>query len=143
VEQVRLNPVVDQNVVTYAAIIAVPNSELKLKPGMTATATIEIERRNNVLRIPNAALRYRPAGEPKGGGPEAWVASSGAPVRVALKTGLSDGTYTEALSGGIAEGALVITGKQAVPGQEQTRTGAVPGNPFAATQQGPQRFPRD
>jgi HlyD family secretion protein len=55
VEQLRLNPVVEQNVVTYAAIIAVPNTELKLKPGMTATITIEIDARSNVLRVPNAA----------------------------------------------------------------------------------------
>jgi len=60
VSQVRLQPIVTQNVVTYATVIDVPNTELKLKPGMTATVTIEIARRNDVVRVPNAALRFRP-----------------------------------------------------------------------------------
>ena len=63
VEQVRLQPAVVQNVVTYSTVIAVPNPELKLKPGMTANVTIEIARRDNVLRIPNAATRFRPTPE--------------------------------------------------------------------------------
>jgi HlyD family secretion protein len=63
VKEVRLNPVTVQNVVTYATVIDVPNPELKLKPGMTAQVTIEIARRENVLRIPNAALRFRPTKE--------------------------------------------------------------------------------
>ena len=60
VTQVRLEPVIQQNVVTYATVIDAPNAELKLKPGMTATVTVEIARRNNVTRIPNAALRFNP-----------------------------------------------------------------------------------
>jgi HlyD family secretion protein len=60
VAQVRLQPIVTQNVVTYATVIDVPNQQLKLKPGMTATVTIEIARRNDVIRVPNAALRFRP-----------------------------------------------------------------------------------
>jgi HlyD family secretion protein len=60
VKQVRLNPVTVQNVVTYSTVIDVPNPELKLKPGMTANVSIEIARRDNVLRVPNAALRFRP-----------------------------------------------------------------------------------
>jgi HlyD family secretion protein len=63
VSQVRLNPLVQQNVVTYATVIDVPNNELKLKPGMTANVNIEIARRTNALRIPNAALRFRPTPE--------------------------------------------------------------------------------
>jgi HlyD family secretion protein len=63
VEQVRLQPAVVQNVVTYSTVIAVPNAELKLKPGMTANVSIEIARRSNVLRVPNAALRFRPTNE--------------------------------------------------------------------------------
>ena len=57
VHQVRLQPTTVQNVVTYSTVISVPNEELKLKPGMTANVTIEISRKNNVLRIPNAALQ--------------------------------------------------------------------------------------
>jgi HlyD family secretion protein len=63
VTQVRLQPVVVQNVTTYGAVISVPNRELKLKPGMTANVKIEIAKRTNVLRIPNAALRFRPTDE--------------------------------------------------------------------------------
>ena len=60
VEQVRLQPAVVQNVVVYSTVIAVPNPQLKLKPGMTATVGIEIARRNNVLRVPTASVRFRP-----------------------------------------------------------------------------------
>ena len=63
VSQVRLQPAVVQNVVTYSTVISVPNPELKLKPGMTANVNIEIARKNNVLRIPNAATRFRPTPE--------------------------------------------------------------------------------
>ena len=63
VKQVRLNPVTVQNVVTYSTVIDVPNPELKLKPGMTANVNIEIARRDNVLRVPNAALRFRPTAD--------------------------------------------------------------------------------
>ena len=60
VSQVRLEPIVVENVVTYATQIDVPNPDLRLKPGMTATVTLEIARRNDAVRIPNAALRFRP-----------------------------------------------------------------------------------
>ncbi len=60
VSQIRLEPVVQQNVVTYATVVDAPNPDLKLKPGMTATITLEIARRDNVPRVPNAALRFRP-----------------------------------------------------------------------------------
>ena len=63
VSQVRLEPKVQQNVVTYATVIDVPNNELKLKPGMTANVNVEIARSSNVLRIPNGALRFRPTAE--------------------------------------------------------------------------------
>jgi HlyD family secretion protein len=63
VAQVRLQPIVQQNVVTYATVIDVPNPELKLKPGMTANVTVEIAKRTDVTKIPNAALRFRPTPE--------------------------------------------------------------------------------
>jgi HlyD family secretion protein len=120
VSQVRLNPVTVQNVVTYVGMIDVANPELKLKPGMTATVTIEIQRRNGVLRAPAAALRFRPTAEmlaalglePASGAERnsLWVETSAGitPVRVSL--GLSDGAHTEILDGDIREGAAVITG---------------------------------
>jgi len=63
VSQIRLQPVVVQNVTTYATIINVPNPELKLKPGMTANLRVQIARRPDVMRIANAALRFRPTVE--------------------------------------------------------------------------------
>ncbi|MFN7982235.1 MAG: efflux RND transporter periplasmic adaptor subunit [Vicinamibacterales bacterium] len=63
VSQVRLEPKVQQNVVTYATVIDVPNADLRLKPGMTANVNVEISRASNVLRIPNAALRFRPSND--------------------------------------------------------------------------------
>lgn len=63
VSQIRLEPVVTQNVVTYATVIDAPNPDLRLKPGMTATIALETARRDNVLRIPNTALRFRPTNE--------------------------------------------------------------------------------
>ncbi len=63
VTQIRLQPVVVQNVTTYGTVITVPNKQLKLKPGMTANVKIEINKRLNAVRIPNAALRFRPTNE--------------------------------------------------------------------------------
>jgi len=60
VDQVRLNPTTVQNVVTYSTVIDVPNPDYRLMPGMTANLNIEVARRSNVLRVPNAAIRFRP-----------------------------------------------------------------------------------
>ncbi len=60
IEQMRLNPTNVQNVVTYNVVIDVSNPEQKLKPGMTANLTITIDERNNVLKVPNSALRFTP-----------------------------------------------------------------------------------
>jgi hypothetical protein len=63
VAQIRLQPVVVQNVTTYGTIINVPNPQLKLKPGMTANLRVQIATRSNVLRVPNAAIRFRPTND--------------------------------------------------------------------------------
>jgi hypothetical protein len=63
VAQVRLQPQVVQNVTTYGTVIDVPNPDLKLKPGMTANVKVEIAKRSDVLRVPNAALRFRPTAD--------------------------------------------------------------------------------
>ena len=118
VEQVRLNPVVASNVVTYAAIVSAPNPALELKPGMTANLTIEAARRDGVLRVPAAALRFRPAADllaalgaiaPSGGGTVVWRQSEEGIAAVKVKTGLSDGAWTEVVAGDLAEGAQVVT----------------------------------
>ena len=63
VAQVRLNPMIDQNVVTYTTVIDVPNRDLELRPGMTANVTVRVDSRRDVLRIPSNALRFKPNDE--------------------------------------------------------------------------------
>ena len=86
VSQIRLSPQTVQNVVTYPVMLDVPNQDLKLKPGMTANVQIPVDARRDVLRVPNAALRFRPdpadvAGADKGkGGASASTGSAAAPA---------------------------------------------------------------
>ena len=62
VSQVRLEPITDQNVVTYTTVIETRNDQLRLRPGMTANVVVQVESKHGVLKVPNAALRFRPAG---------------------------------------------------------------------------------
>src|SRR5204862_7287610 len=62
ISEIRLNPQTVQNVVTYSVILGIENPDMKLKPGMTANITITVDQRNNVLKVPNASLRYTPPG---------------------------------------------------------------------------------
>jgi HlyD family secretion protein len=86
ISEIRLEPQTVQNVVTYSVIIHVENPQLKLKPGMTANLTVVIDQRDNVLTVPNSALRFRPSGVTQekvtelirgsfGGGPNAGAAA--------------------------------------------------------------------
>jgi HlyD family secretion protein len=68
VAQLRLQPITVQNVVTYTTVIAVSNPELKLRPGLTANVSIEVARRDDVLKLPAAALSFRPASAAPSGG---------------------------------------------------------------------------
>ena len=142
VSQIRLQPQVVQNVVSYTTVIDVPNPEGKLKPGMTANVSIEIARADDVLAVPNAALRFQPsaneAGPSAGQGrrqrPEGrrgdgqaagrvWTVSGDGklqPVRV--HTGLSNGTATAILDGNLQEGTTVVTGLTAVNGKVTSST---------------------
>jgi len=110
--QVRNAPITVQNVVTYDVVIQVDNPELKLKPGMTANVSIIISLRKDVLKIPNAALRFilvemsKPSVQQKGAG--VWILEQGKPERVPVSTGISDGSYTELVSGKISAGQEVI-----------------------------------
>ena len=63
ISQVRLSPVTVEGVVTYTAILTVDNTDLSLRPGMTATATITVDQVKDTLLVPNAALRYSPPAE--------------------------------------------------------------------------------
>jgi HlyD family secretion protein len=118
VRQVRLAPVVDQNVVSYITVIDVPNPDLALKPGMTATVAIETARADDVLRVPTSALRFRPDGDPapvprnRGRGTrQVWVLGAKDGLQpIAVQTGLSDGAVTAVTGGELQEGARVVTG---------------------------------
>jgi HlyD family secretion protein len=111
VSQVRLLPVTEQNVVSYVTIIDVLNRDLKLKPGMTANVTVEIARADDVLRVPNAALRFR-AGD--GRGPRVWtLGADGDPRPVQVQTGISDGATTTIAEGALSDDAVVVTGMAA------------------------------
>jgi HlyD family secretion protein len=80
VEQVRLNPTTTANVVTYNTIVAVDNEDLALRPGMTATVSVVVRKAENALRLPAAALRFRPEGyqRPTGGASQGGGAARGA-----------------------------------------------------------------
>jgi HlyD family secretion protein len=126
--ELRNEPKTEQNVVTYEAVLEVDNSELLLRPGMTAVASIVAGRRENVLTVPSAALRFAPpVDEPRGFGPreqkampnkpslakKVWVLGPAGedgpkPVAREVMTGASDGTLTEIVSGELREGDEVI-----------------------------------
>lgn len=137
VRQIRNAATTTQNVVTYDAVIDVDNPELKLRPGMTANVTFIYAKVDEALRVPNAALRYRPPetgaraqATPIAKGKSIYVLEAGAQKRVEIETGVSDGSMTEVKSG-LEEGALVITG--AAAGQGGSRPGGPGGgqrNPF-------------
>lgn len=112
VSQVRNAPIIVQNVVTYDVVINVDNSDLKLKPGMTANVSIIISSKKDVMRITNAALRFRPSERKKTSeqgkkqfekGQAVWIVENDQPKRVRIETGVSDGNYTELVSGDIKE----------------------------------------
>jgi HlyD family secretion protein len=120
--QVRLQPTVVSNVTTYTAIIDVPNPALKLKPGMTANARVEIAKRDEALRVPNAALRFRPSAETfaaldqevpdylQAGGSRVWAVADGKLQAVRVKVGITDGVNSEIIGGELPEQAQLATG---------------------------------
>jgi HlyD family secretion protein len=112
VSQVRNAPITVENVVTYDVVIKVENPELKLKPGMTANVSIILMKKSDVLKIPNAALRLNLSDKEKGKttqkGRGVWLLEKGKPQRISISTGISDGSYTELVSGEIREGQEII-----------------------------------
>jgi HlyD family secretion protein len=132
VRMVRLSAQTVQNVVTYTAVINVKNQDQSLLPGMTANLQIITEEREDVLRIPNAALRYRPPvtaaattetqirerrpssemREQDEGtfGRIHRVGPDGNPQPISIRLGVTDGSYTEILRGKLQEGEAVIIG---------------------------------
>ncbi len=109
VSQVRKAAFTVQNVVTYDVVIKVSNPGLKLLPGMTADVSIITAVKKDALKVPNAALRFRPAAnrKEKPAGTAVWTLEKGKPKRIPVTTGISDETHTE-VSGEIEEGLEVI-----------------------------------
>ena len=152
VAQVRLNAATLNNVVTYAAMIDAPNPELKLKPGMTATVTIEVGRKAGVLRVPTAALRFKPdaatlarfangSAPAPAKTPTVWVASGGGISPVAIRIGANDSIHTEIIDGPLAEGAVVVT-RAATAADNAATASTATANPLLPSRPGGSRTVR-
>ncbi len=143
VRQVRKAATVVSNVVTYTVIVTASNDDLTLLPGMTANVRIVTVKKDKVLKVANAALRFKPesekdapkvspGGTPPGGADgrgrrgkpasQVWVLDeAGKPKAIPIETGITDGTATEITAGDVREGMEVIVGatasaKPATPG---------------------------
>jgi HlyD family secretion protein len=143
VQRVAYGSTKTDNVVTYTTTLGVDNSDLTLRPGMTATASIVAVQRQGVWRVPNTALRFMPTQAPntqdsgsimskmmprpptaapktarldrRGGERQIWVLDQGEPRVMGVLTGISDGRMTEISGEGLSEGLLVITEQRAAP----------------------------
>ena len=161
VSQVRLEPIVAQNVVTYNVQIEVDNADLKLRPGMTASVSILTKMQANVLKVSSAALRFNPmaflpATEPTktngqsgrsatGRGKASvagavakrkdhvWVMKEKQPVAIPVEVGITDGQFTEITGEGIGEGLQVLVGV------EETKKASSSATPLSPTGGGPGR----
>jgi HlyD family secretion protein len=152
VVQIRDAPVITQNVVTYVVVVNVDNGDLKLKPGMTANVSVEVARKDDVLKLPPVALRFKPKSngdEPKekrqadspreGGGKsggrkgdnglQVYILKENKPVAVPVKTGIANNTSIELVEGTLKEGAKVII--EQVGGDTKKKASSSPmGRPF-------------
>jgi HlyD family secretion protein len=152
VSQVRLQGEVVSNVVTYTTVIEVENRELKLKPGMTASVTVQVAQSVDTLRVPSAALRFKPTTEQltaygvkpdekpasgaAGGGKGAksasvWRANGRTIERVTVETGLTDGSWTEVIGGALTvDDKLVTSLAAATTTAAKTTTKTTSSNPL-------------
>ena len=140
VTQIRKAPITSNNVVTYSVMARVDNPDLKLLPGMTASARILTEERKDVLKLPNEALRFRPVqadgtpiklevrGREEGPGipGRVWVLKEGKPAPVSVRLGVSDGKATEMLKGELQAGREIILGVE----EASLNKAAKPNRPF-------------
>ena len=124
VKQVRQEATTNNNVVTYEVVIAAPNADLKLKPGLTANVTIYTAERKGVLAIPSKALRFTPQKETvgklkivdvTGAKNKVWTIEGNSIVAHKVNIGMTDGTNTQ-IVGGIASGEKVVTGLKVLGG---------------------------
>lgn len=146
VTQIRNSPVITQNVVTYAVIVGVDNRDMQLKPGMTANVSIETARKENVLKIPSAALRFKPKRDKetqearprqgtgssrmhKGAGQKVYILDKDKkPVPVMVKTGISNDGQVEITGGNLKENDEVIV-EQASSQKKPAAAGGGPMGP--------------
>jgi HlyD family secretion protein len=127
VRQIRNNHQVQQNVVTYTAVIGTRNEDLSLRPGMTAYVSVTVAERIDVARVPNAALRFTPSAAAANGAASApaargeaapnkrvvWRhAGSGSPQPAEVTLGLSDGRWTEVTAGELKPGDRLVVGER-------------------------------
>ena len=130
VKQVRQNPVTTNNVVTYEVVISAPNSDLKLKPGLTASITIFTLERSGVMSVPSAALRFTPEASVFGkkyvindttAEHKLWTLKDNVLTAHKVEIGVTDGMRTEIISG-LEEGVTVVQsfeiGAATAPGQK-------------------------
>lgn len=109
VTQVRLSPTTVSNVVTYTVIVDVDNEDFKLKPGMTANVSIITSKSEDVMCVPNLALKFTPdVNGPKYKHQGIWIMEKGKPNRIDIETGASDDNFTEVISDDIKTGNKVI-----------------------------------
>lgn len=119
IHQIRLNPTIQQNVVTYNVIVMVNNEDSLLLPGMTAHVTITVNEKENILRVPNAALNFKPK---KGDDekedkptkktekkPTVYILRNEQLTPIKITTGITDNMMTEVVEGDLKEGDLVVT----------------------------------
>ena len=135
VRQVRLNPTTQQNVVTYNVVIAVDNPDKILMPGMTAYVSITTAQKEDVLLVPNAALRFRVSEDrrqktedrnsaaDKGRRATVYVLENGQPKSLRIATGITDNRLTEVVSGEIKEGVAVIVEDSQPPAKKSAAPG--------------------
>jgi HlyD family secretion protein len=130
VTQVRLSPTTVSNVVTYTVIVDVDNEDLKLKPGMTANVSIITNKSENVLCVPNIALKFTPdINGPKYKNQGLWVLENGKAKRIDIETGASDDSSTEVISKLLNEGMQVIMGIRGKETGKKNESGGRPPMP--------------
>lgn len=141
VSQIRLSPQTVQNVVTYTAVIDVPNPGMKLKPGMTANLAAIVAQKKDVLAVPNAAFRFQHANAGSTSTPTVrtgrgqrgttvWVVAGNELKPVHVQTGMTDGVSTEIAGSALKEGDQIAVPKQ----QTNARTaGTATASPFGGT----------
>ena len=158
VVQIRNAPIINQNVVTYITVVNVDNTDLKLKPGMTANVSIEVARKEDVLKLPPAALRFKPkskveepkekrqagapspgAGSDAGGKPvgrkgisgqQVYILKEGKPLAVPVKTGIANNSAIELVESTLKEGDEVIIEQVGGDSKKKAASGSPMGRPF-------------